>query len=83
MARRLKVEFGGVALGPDEQARLDYWKKFGTQAEPQSYFAAVWIWARVHGFVTLEIDGATPPFGPGPDEYFERELEAIRLQFIK
>lgn len=82
-AGQLKVDFRGAALNSEEQARFDHWKKFGTRAEPQSYFVAVWIWARVHGFVTLEIDGAAPPFGPGPDEYFERELEAIRTQFIK
>ncbi len=82
-AGRLKVKFDDVVLIPEQQTMFEYWKQFGTQTEPVSYFAAVWIWMRVHGLVTLEVDGGTPPFGPSPDQYYERELEAIRQQFIK
>ncbi len=82
-AGRLKVKFNDVTLSADEQMRFEYWKQYGTPTEPASFFAAVWIWMRVHGLVTLEVDGGIPPFGPTPQQYYERELAAIKEQFVK
>jgi hypothetical protein len=41
------------------------------------------IWARVHGIVSLEIQGNLPPFGNSGDELYGYELESIARQFIK
>ena len=41
------------------------------------------IWARVHGIVSLEIQGNLPPFGGSGDELYLFELESIAKQFIK
>lgn len=83
LADRLKVEFGGVVLNQEQEKMFEYWKQFGCECEAQSFFAAGWIWARVHGLVMLEIDGARAPFGPSPEEYYMLELDAVKNQFIK
>lgn len=82
-AGRLKVKFDDVEMNPEQQMMFEQWKQFGTQTEPVSYYAAVWIWSRVHGLVTLEVDAGAPPFGPTPEQYYEREIEAIIEQFVK
>lgn len=83
VAGKLKVKFDDVTLNADEKMQFEYWKQFGTQSEPASFFAAVWIWLRVHGLVTVEVDGGMPPFGPSSEQYYERELQAIKEQFVK
>jgi AcrR family transcriptional regulator len=82
-AGRLKVSFDDVTLSPEEKMKFEYWKQYGIQTESVSFFSAVWIWMRVHGLVTLEVDGGAPPFGPSAEQYYERELEAITQQFVK
>jgi hypothetical protein len=41
------------------------------------------IWARVHGIVSLEIQGNLPPFGKKGDALYLFELESNTRQFIK
>lgn len=82
-AGKLKVKFDDVTLSAEEQTKFDYWKQYGTPTEPASFFAAVWIWMRVHGLVILEVDSGALPFGPTPEQYYEREIEAIIQQFVK
>jgi hypothetical protein len=41
------------------------------------------IWARVHGIVSLEIQGNLPPFGKKGDDLYLFELRSIARQFFK
>jgi hypothetical protein len=41
------------------------------------------IWARVHGIVSLEIQGNLPPFGENGDALYLFELNTSAQQFIK
>lgn len=70
-----------VMPGFDEM--LVTWKKFGGNVDTVSLSAAILIWARVHGLVSLEISGHTPPFGTNGDALYLYELAAIRKQFVR
>ena len=59
------------------------WKKYVGEVHPHSLFAAMIIWARVHGIVSLEIQGNLPPFGEKGDALYLFELNANARQFIK
>ena len=50
---------------------------------PLSLFVAMNIWARVHGIVSLEIQGNLPPFGENGDALYPFELNSQARQFIK
>jgi hypothetical protein len=41
------------------------------------------IWSRVHGIVSLEIQGNVPPYGEKGDALYMLELNLIAAQFIK
>lgn len=70
-------------LTPGYQAQFRMWKKYAGQADAQSLAAAMLIWSRVHGLVSLEIAGNLPPFGPQGDGLYRYELEATGRQLIK
>ena len=61
----------------------DQWRTYVGDVHPQSLFAAMIIWARVHGIVSLEIQGNLPPFGEHGDALYRYELHSIATQFIK
>jgi AcrR family transcriptional regulator len=67
------------------QSKIDYdqWRTYVGDIHPQSLFAAMIIWARVHGIVSLEIQGNLPPFGEHGDALYRYELHSIATQFIK
>ena len=61
----------------------DQWRTYVGEVHPQSLFVAMIIWARVHGIVSLEIQGNLPPFGEKGDALYRFELNSIATQFIK
>jgi AcrR family transcriptional regulator len=65
------------------QVHFDLWRSQVGEVHPSSHFVAMVIWARVHGIVSLEIQGNIPPFGKSGDELYLYELESIASQFIK
>lgn len=65
------------------KVHFDYWRSQIGELHPLSHFVAMIIWARVHGIVSLEIQGNLPPFGPNGDELYLYEIESIACQFIK
>ena len=67
----------------DYQVYYEEWKKYVGEVHPHSLFAAMVIWARVHGIVSLEIQGNLPPFGDKGDALYPFELDSIARQFIK
>lgn len=62
---------------------FEAWKTHGGNADILSLSVAMLIWARVHGIVSLEIQGNLPPFGAKGDALYLYELNSIHQQFIK
>jgi AcrR family transcriptional regulator len=62
---------------------FDAWKTYGGNADILSLSIAMLIWTRVHGIVSLEIQGNLPPFGPKGDALYRYELQSIYGQFVK
>lgn len=62
---------------------FDMWKTYGGNADILSLSVAMIIWSRVHGIVSLEIQGNLPPFGPKGDALYRYELQSIYQQFVK
>lgn len=67
----------------DYKVSFEAWKTYGGNADILSLSVAMVIWARVHGIVSLEIQGNLPPFGPKGDALYRYELQSISQQFIK
>jgi AcrR family transcriptional regulator len=65
------------------KASFEMWKTCGVDADILSLSIAMLIWSRVHGIVSLEIQGNLPPFGPEGDALYRYELKSIHQQFIK
>ena len=61
----------------------DQWRTYVGEVNPLSLFVAMIIWARVHGIVSLEIQGNLPPFGEKGDALYLFELDSNTRQFIK
>ena len=70
-------------IHPQYKVSFDAWKTYGGQAELLALSVAMIVWARVHGIVSLEIQGNLPPFGKKGDELYLYEMESIARQFIK
>jgi AcrR family transcriptional regulator len=68
---------------PDYTVRFEAWKTYGGNADILSLSVAMIIWSRVHGIVSLEIQGNLPPFGPKGDALYRYELQSIYQQFVK
>ena len=49
----------------------------GLQADGATAVRALLIWSRLHGFVSLEVDGNYASMGIDPDALFEIELSAL------
>ena len=65
------------------QAHFDLWRSQIGDVHPLSHFVAMVIWARVHGIVSLEIQGNLPPFGNSGDELYLYEIDSIAKQFVR
>jgi AcrR family transcriptional regulator len=68
---------------PEYKSRFEMWKTYGGSADILSLSVAMIIWSRVHGIVSLEVQGNLPPFGPKGDALYRYELESIYQQFFK
>ena len=71
------------AVGRKYQAYYEQWRTYSGNVHPLSLFTAMNIWARVHGIVSLEIQGNLPPFGKKGDALYLFELRSTARQFIK
>lgn len=79
---RLKID-AFPKIQPRYKVSFDAWRTYGGKAELLSLSVAMIIWSRVHGIVSLEIQGNLPPFGPKGDALYRYELQSIYQQFIK
>jgi hypothetical protein len=57
---------------------VDWATDRGLQADAATAVRALLTWSRLHGFVSLEIDGNYTSMGIDPDALFEIELTALR-----
>lgn len=70
------------AVNDKYRAYYERWRTYSGEINPVSLFVAMIIWARVHGIVSLEIQGNLPPFGKNGDALYLFELNAQASQFI-
>lgn len=82
VAGRLNVD-SFPRVQPKYKVSFDAWKTYGGNADILSLSVAMLIWSRVHGIVSLEIQGNLPPFGPKGDALYRYELQSIHQQFVK
>ena len=71
------------AVQDEYMPHYQVWERYFSNIHPQSMYIAMIIWARVHGIVSLEIQGNLPPFGKKGDALYLFELESNARQFIK
>ncbi len=71
------------AVSETYKTHYERWKTYFGEINPLSVFVAMIIWARVHGIVSLEIQGNLPSFGKKGDALYLFELNSIGRQFIK
>ena len=67
----------------EHKASFEMWQMYGGNSDLLSLSVALLIWSRVHGIVSLEIQGNLPPFGPKGDALYRYELHSTYQQFIK
>ena len=79
-----KLKVDSYPLVKDEyQIHFEMWRTQIGEVHPLSFFVAMTIWARVHGIVSLELQGNLPPFGASGDDLYLYELNAIAQQFFE
>ena len=79
-----KLSTTSVPIVTDKyRAYYDQWRTYSGEINPVSLFVAMIIWSRVHGIVSLEIQGNLPPFGAKGDALYLFELNSQARQFIK
>ena len=81
-AGKLTVK-SSTAIRDEYKPQYEIWTTYFTNVPPLSIYVAMLIWARVHGIVSLEIDGKLPPYGATGDELYLFEIESCIKQFIK
>ena len=81
-AGRLNID-SFPAVKDEYKAHYAMWEKYFSDVHSHSMYVAMIIWARVHGIVSLEIQGNLPPFGKKGDVLYLFELESTVRQFIK
>ena len=77
------VTFAVPAVNQKYRAYYEQWRTYSGDIHPLSLFVAMNIWARVHGIVSLEIQGNLPPIGEKGDSLYLFELGTTYRQFIK
>jgi AcrR family transcriptional regulator len=65
------------------KAEYELWKTQVGDIHPLSVYVAMIIWSRVHGVVSLEIQGNLLLFGKKGDALYLSELDSIAREFIK
>jgi AcrR family transcriptional regulator len=81
-AQRLNIDSIPAIMG-EYKAHYQLWTTYFSDVHPESIYVAMIIWARVHGIVSLEIQGNLPPYGKKGDALYLFELESNAGQFIK
>ena len=69
-------------MTPALASMLEAWSEFTGGVNAEVLYAAVVIWCRVHGLVSMEIGNQLPSFFTDPGEIFRREIKTIETQLI-
>ena len=75
--RALPAGDRAAALDPVIDAQLTAW---APEVEPGRALAAITVWSRLHGLVSLEIEGNFASIGVDPDRLFAREVAALKIE---
>ena len=67
---------------PELTSMLEAWTQFTGGQDIDVLYAALVIWSRVHGLVSMEIGAQMPSFITDPGEVFRREIENIKIQYL-
>lgn len=81
-AGRLRTDLS-APLTPELKSMLNGWSQFAGGADVEALYAALVIWSRVHGLVSMEIGHQMPTFITDPGEVYRREIASIRLQYLQ
>jgi AcrR family transcriptional regulator len=81
LAGRLRVD-RSAALPPELTSMLSAWSQFAGGPDVEVLYAALVIWTRVHGLVSMEIGEQMPSFITNPGEVYRREIENIKIQYL-
>jgi AcrR family transcriptional regulator len=69
------------------EAHIEMWKmqkeELHGQVHPLTHFVSMIIWSRVHGIVSLELQGNLPLFGDDGNALFEYEMDLINASFLR
>jgi len=82
--RAMDVLFSFVGPGPEptpplaEDLRTWVVRRGAGEVVPAVALQAITVWSRLHGFVSLEIDGNFAAIGLDPDSFFAAEVDALR-----
>lgn len=82
LAGKLKID-SFPKVKAEYKISFEMWKTYGGEADVLSLSVAMVIWSRVHGIVSLEVQGNLPPFGATGDALYMYELNSIAETFIK
>jgi AcrR family transcriptional regulator len=67
---------------PGAENAFSAWKKFAGDFHREALAAAVIVWSRVHGLVSLELTGNMPPHGMDHGSLYEWELENLAHEWV-
>jgi AcrR family transcriptional regulator len=81
LAGRLRID-QCAPRAPALTSMLEAWSQFAGGNDVEVLYAALVIWSRVHGLVTMEIGRQMPSFITDPGEVFRREIGNIKIQYI-
>lgn len=64
------------------RSMLDEWSAFTGGDDQEVLYAALVVWSRVHGLVSLEISGQFPAYITDPGEIYHREIASLKIQYL-
>ena len=81
---RLEGRLADVDLPEIHPSFAEPWSDWvrSSGAPARTLVVAIYVWARVHGLVSLEISGHLPPFGPQGDGLYQLELRSVASMFF-
>ena len=82
IAGKLRIDHA-APCSPELTAMLESWSQFTGGIHTEVLYTALVVWSRVHGLVSLEIGNQMPSFFTHPGEVYFREIENIKIQYLR
>ena len=70
-------------MSSELRTMLQEWSQFTGGVDIEVLYAALVIWSRVHGLVSLELGHQFPAFITNPGEVFRREMATLRMHYSR